>query len=192
MLKKYLKFLGLNCKKFKKEHDEIFDILLYGSAVKGKLDFNDIDLMILFYNSSLNKRLEKSQKLKSIIKKEITNVDIKTMNINDFFDKTLLARQGLLIEGISLINNKSFAELLGFKGFSIFTYNLKNLNHNKKTQFTYTLIGRNSEGITRLLGGEPLGRGAVKIPIGHSIEFEQFLQKWEIDYKRKDMLESEM
>jgi len=192
MSKNYLKFLELNCRKFKKENKEVFDILIYGSSVKGKLDFNDVDLIIIFSNLSLDKRLEISQNLKSIIKKEIKNTDIKTMNLQDFFDNTFLARQNILIEGRSLIKNKGFAELLGFSGYSIFTYNLKNLNHNKKTQFTYALSGRNREGVLKSSGGISLGRGAVKIPIEHSIEFEQFLQKWDIDYKRKNVLESKL
>lgn len=192
MSKNYLRFLELNCRKFKKEHKGVFDIVIYGSYVKGKLDFNDVDLMIIFYDLPLNKRLERAQDLKSIIKKEIRHIDIKTMNFEDFFDESFFARQGLLIEGKSLIKNKMLAELLGFKGFSIFSYNLKNLDHNKKTQFTYALSGRNSEGVLKLLQGISLGRGAVKIPIEHSIEFEQFLQKWNIDYKRKNILESKL
>lgn len=192
MSKNYLKFLELNCKKFKKENKEVFDIVVYGSFVKGKMDFNDIDLMLIFNNVSLDQRLQIAQNLKTILIKEIKNIDIKTMNFSNLFDEGFLARQGLFIEGRSLIKNKALAELIGFRGFSIFTYNLKNLDHNKKIQFTYALSGRNSEGMLKSLKGKSLGRGAVQIPIENSIEFEQFLQKWNIDYKRKNALESKL
>lgn len=192
MSKNYLKFLELNCKKFKKENKEIWDIVIYGSFVKGKTDFNDIDLVIIFQSVPLNKRLETSQKLKHILKKEIKDIDIKTMNFEDFFDENFLARQGILIEGLSLIKNKPLAELMGFGGYSIFSYNLKNLNHNKKTQFTYALSGRKSVGVLKSLKGISLGRGAVKIPIKQSIEFESFLQKWNIEYKKRNILESRL
>jgi len=192
MPKNYLKYLESNCKNFKKENKEIFDIVIYGSSMKGKTNSSDVDLMLVFKDRPLSKRLELSQNLKSILKNEINNIDIKTMNLQDFFDEAFFARQGILIEGLSLITNKKLTELIGFKGFSIFTYNLKKLDHNKKTLFTYALSGRSSEGVLKSLSGIRLGRGAVKIPIGDSIEFESFLKSWNTDYKRKDILESEL
>jgi len=192
MLKDYLKYLESHCKKFKKENEEIFDIVIYGSFVKGKYDFKDIDLMILLIDLSLAKRLEIAQNLKSVLKKEIKNIDIKTMNLEEFFEESFLARQGILIEGISLIRGKTVAELIGFKGFSIFTYNLKNLNHNKKIQFNYALSGRDKKGMMEILNGESLGRGVVQIPIDKSKEFEDFLNKWEINHKIKNSLESKI
>ena len=192
MPKNYLKYLESNCKNFKKQNKEVFDIFIYGSSVKGKDNYNDVDIMVLFNNTPLNKRLDTAQDLKYILKKEIKEIDIKTMNFEDFFNETFLARQGILIEGLSLIKNKPLSTLLGFIGYTIFSYNLKNLDHNKKTQFTYALSGRNSEGILKSLKGTSLGRGAVKIPIENSIEFEEFLEKWNINYYKKNILESRL
>ena len=189
MQKDYLKLLELNSKKFKENYKEIFDMVIYGSFVKGKMNFNDIDIMLIFIETNLEKRLEIAGKFKEIIK-EIKNADIKTMNLKELFEAGFLARQGLLIEGISLVKSKSLAEIMGFKGYSLFTYNLKNLNHNEKTKFTYILIGRNSEGIVKSLKGKQLGRGAVKIPIENSHTFFEFLEKWKIDYKRNNILEA--
>lgn len=192
MPKDYLRFLESSCKNFQKENKSVCDILIYGSFVKGKGDFNDIDLMLIFDDIPLKDRLQNAQNLKNILKKEIKNVDVKTMNFKDFLDESFLARQGLLVEGKSLIKNKALSELLGFKGYSLFTYSLKNLDHNKKTQFTYALSGRNSEGLLKLLKGLSLGRGVVQMPIENSIEFEHFLQRWGVNYKRKDILESNL
>lgn len=192
MLKNYLKFLESSCKRFKKQNKEVFDIVIYGSSVKGKMDFNDIDLILIFDSIPLKRRLEVAQNLKFILKKRIKDIDIRTMGIKDFLEDNFLARQGILIEGISLIKNKTLAELIGFKGFSIFTYNLKNLNHTQKTRFTYALSGRNSEGVLKSSKGISLGRGAVQIPIENSGDFEDFLKKWEINYKIKNILESKL
>ena len=72
----------------------------------------------------------------------------------------------------------------------LFSYSLKKLNHNEKTKFTYSLIGRNSEGIVKKVKGESLGKGAVIVPIENGLIFEEFLEKWKLDYKRKNILVS--
>ncbi len=188
MQKDYLRLLVLNCKRFKKENKAIFDIVIYGSFTRGKKGLRDIDMMIIFRDTKLKERLEIAQRFKSEIKKKVDDLDVKTMNLDDFFDETLLARQGVLIEGYSLVKNKPLAELLGLNGYVIFTYNLKNLDHNKKTQFTYALSGRNTEGVLKSVKGVSLGRGAVQIPIENSEEFEEFLEKWGIEYSMKKAL----
>ena len=43
-----------------------------------------------------------------------------------------------------------------------------------------------------ILNGESLGRGVVQIPIDKSKEFEDFLNKWEINHKIKNSLESKI
>ena len=105
--------------------------------------------------------------------------------------KSMLARQGIIAEGYSLVDNAPFANKLGFYGYVIFTYNLKNLDHNKKTRFTYALIGReNKEGIIKLTGARVLGKGAVAVPSEKSILFLNFLERWNINFiERKALIE---
>jgi predicted nucleotidyltransferase len=178
------KSLLLNSKKLR--NSEILDIVAYGSSVKGKFQPRDTDVMLIFINTPLRQRQDTAQQLKESTKE--ANLDIRTMNFAEFFDSGFLARQGILVEGISLLDGKPLAGKLGFKAAAIFTYNLKNLSHNEKTKFTYALIGRNSKGMVKLLGGNALGRGAVEIPIAHSIQFEEFLQRWKLNYKMKAAL----
>lgn len=187
MLKSYLKYLISVCKKFAKQHN-IFDIILYGSAVKGKEEARDIDLLLIFLGTKLKERTNIAQKLKGILKKKIERIDIKTINLLELLGKEFLARQGIFVEGYSLLHNVAFSERLGFKSYALFTYNLKNLSHNEKTKFTYALIGRNREGIIKELNAEPLGKGAIIVPIKNSLIFEDFLQRWKINYKKKDIL----
>ena len=159
MLKDSLKFLVSICKSFisKTKPSGLFDIVVYGSSMKGKNNPTDTDIILLFKEIDLNKRLEIAQNFKNLIKTEIKNPDVKTINLSEFFEVSFLARQGILIEGHSLVHDSSLSERLGFKGYSLFSYNLKNLNHNDKTKFTYSLIGRSSEGILKLTGAVVLG-----------------------------------
>jgi hypothetical protein len=62
------------------------------------------------------------------------------------------------------------------------------LNNSKKTRFTYALIGRNSEGMAKKTKAKSIGKGAVMVPIEKSLEFEDFLKSWEINYEKKEML----
>ena len=189
MSKNYLKYLISNCKDLKKKYKEIIDFIVYGSYVKGKSKAEDIDLMILFLDKSLKKRLDIIQELKNTVKKEYPDIDIKSMNITELFNKDLLARQGILIEGISLVSGRSFAETLGFRSCSLFNFNLKNLKHKDKIRFNYALYGRKEKGFLHDINGEYLGRGVVKVPIKESDNFEEFLERWNINYKTKKILE---
>lgn len=187
MQENYSKYLISQSKKFVKKNN-IFDIVLYGSATKGKSRARDMDILIIFINEPLRNRTNISQEFKEILTQKIPNLDIKTINLSELFQKEFLARQSILIEAISLIDNKSISEKLGFQGHTIFTYQLKNLNHNEKTKFTYALIGRNSPGILKKLKAKKLGKGVVQIPIKDSITFEEFLIKWNLTYQSQNIL----
>lgn len=182
MSKNYLNLLDSACKKFVKGR-EIVDVVLYGSAVKGKEEARDVDIIIIFSGKTLRERQSMVQELKLELKKTAENVDVRSINMAELFDATFLARQNIIIEGISLLDKKPLAEKLGFKGYAIFTYNLKNFSHNKKTKFNYALSGRASLGVLKSLGGSSLGRAALQIPIKNSYEFEEFLKKWGVNYK---------
>ena len=107
--------------------------------------------------------------------------------------KSMLARQGIIAEGYSLVDNAPFANKLGFYGYVIFTYNLKNLDHNKKTRFIYALIGRRKErGILKQLNIIPYGKGVYEVPIENSLVFEEFLKKWDVNYNKKNILISQI
>lgn len=190
MPKNCINCLTSSCKGLKRKYKGIIDFILYGSYVKGKSKTGDIDLLVLFLDQPLNKRLEITQELKGIAKKECPDIDIKSANITEFFSKDFLARQGILVEGISLLSNKPFAEALGFKGYALFNFNLKNLKHKEKIKFNYALYGRKGKGFLHEAKGAYLGRGVVEIPVKESDNFEEFLQRWNVTYKIKTILES--
>src|SRR3989338_5720745 len=99
----------------------IFDIVIYGSYVKSKKEPNDIDIVIVFFNESLNERLSFAQEFKNKLKEKIKNLDIKAINLPELFDKNFLARAGITSEGYSLLTDSPFSLKMGFKGYSLFS-----------------------------------------------------------------------
>jgi len=182
---KYLNLLKSESKKLKSK--ELFDIILYGSSVKGKREINDIDIIFIFHNLPLEKRLEIIQKFK--LKLNIRNLDIKSINLKELFDKTFLARQGIILEGISLLDGKPFSKKLGFESFSLFEYNTKSLSNTEKVKLTFALNGRRKEkGLIDKLNAKKLGNGKIIIPITNSNLFSEFLEKLNIKFTLKNIL----
>ena len=172
----------------KREH--IFDIVIFGSLVKGKLSPKDIDIMVIFLDGSLKERLDRIQQIKDNIKNKVAaNIDIKQMLLKDIFSTEFLARTGIMLEGLSVFRDKKFCQILGFDSYTIFWYNLAGLNHTQKVKFNYILSGRNQKGIIKILKGERLVSGAVKIPMEYSNEFEEILKNNKINYNKKNILE---
>jgi len=190
MPENYLDFLILKSKAFSRKY-AVFDIVIFGSAVKGKIEPEDIDVALIFNNESLEKRMQLSHEFKNILKSKVTKVHIESINLSDFFEVSFFARQGIIMEGHSLIHKTSLSKRLGFESFSLFSYTLKNLNLSKKTSFTYSLIGRNKIlGMIKKTNAKPLGKGAVIVPIENSIIFEEFMKRWNVNYTKKNILVS--
>jgi predicted nucleotidyltransferase len=190
--KDYLRLLESESRAFEKDKS-IFDIIIYGSNVKGKIEARDIDILIIFKEKPLEERVEITQKFKEEISRKIGKIDIKTINLSELFEANFLARQSILTEGYSLIDRLPLSEKIGFLSYSLFTYKLKNLNHNDKTKFTYSLIGRGkNQGILKKLNAKPLGKGVFLLPIQNSSFFDDFLKIWKIDYNKRNILMSEL
>ncbi len=161
----------------------IFDIVLYGSAAKGKISPNDVDIAIIFREGTLKERLAKIQTIKkriSIEQKE--KIDMKGILWEELFKESFFARSGILVDGISLLDGKPFAQKIGFISYSIFIYTLQNKSHTEKIKFNYILSGRKSKGMIALLEGKRLASGVIQIPTQHSLEFEDVLKKQNVTY----------
>lgn len=168
-----------------KKDKTIFDIVVYGSSVKGKTKPNDIDVLVIFKEGSLKERLIKIQAIK---KKIEIPIDIKGILWEELFRPEFFARAGILLEGLSIFENKPFCSKLGFEGYTMFTYSLQNKSHTEKIEFNYILRGRNKVGIIKQLEGHHKGPGVILIPIKNSLEFEDVLQMHVVEYKKKNML----
>ena len=190
MQKNYLKSLESESKKYKNK-ENLFDIVIYGSFVKGKRKSNDIDIVFIFINTPLEKRAEISQEFKNKIKTKIKeiNLDIKTINLQELFSKEFFARQGIIMEGHSLIDKKPLQEKLGFESFEAFVLETKNLSNKKRVKFSYALNGRRGEGgFLDKVSGKRISQKVFLIPIKKSDLFKEFLEKSEIKFKSKHII----
>lgn len=167
--------------------DEILDIILYGSSVKGKQTQGDIDLAVIFKEGNLRERLNRIQDIKRKIRTN-NKVDIKGILLVDLFKEEFFGRSGIIFEGISLRDGKQFCNKIGFENSSLFIYNLKGKSHTEKVKFNYIMSGRYGRGVLEVLEGNQLGPGIVLIPVKNSIEFESLLKKQNISYSKKNIL----
>lgn len=178
------KLSRISKKFYRNNKRKVIDIILYGSAARGKYKPRDIDILILLKEISRKEYFEMPYELRKEIEKEEIKADVKGIKIDEIFDKTFLARQAVFVEGYSLVRNKFLSENLGFKSYSLFFYSLRSLNHIEKTKFQYALNGRRgAHGILKRLKGEHIGIGSILIPIELSERFKEFLESWKIEYR---------
>ncbi len=170
-----------------KKDKAIFDLLVYGSMVKGKAKPNDLDLIVIFRTGSLKERLKKIQQIKRKVT-SFKSIDIKGILWEELFQEDFFARSGILLEGISLFDARSFAEKMGFSAYALFTYRLIDQSHTSKVKFNYLLRGRNGPGILEKFGGKHLSPGTVQIPLAKSLEFEEILQSNNFQYQKQNIL----
>lgn len=171
------------------KNKSIFDIVLYGSATRSEQRYNDIDIGVIFLEGDLNYRLEVIEKIKEKIKPVVNKLDIKQMLLKDLFSASFLARTGIVLEGISLLDGKTFSEKLGFKSYGMFFYTLEGLDHTEKIKFNYLMAGRTTKGLIDQVKGKRLASGLVKVPIENALIFKDFLDKHKIKYSWKKILE---
>ncbi len=176
------KLSSLSKEFYKKHKDKIIDIVLFGSAIRGKTSPRDIDIVVIFENFVKKERFDITYDFRKTIEKRDVKADVKGIRFNEIFDASFLARTAIFYEGFSLLKNKFLGELLGFQNYSVFAYSLKTLSHNKKTLFQYALNGRNSPGMIKELNGVHIGSGVVLIPIKKAEQFREFLNSWNVEF----------
>lgn len=157
---------------------QVIDIVIFGSAVKGKEEPRDIDIAVLLKNEdyilfdSLVKQIRKISALK---------MQFELLPIDKILKEPLFLT--LLHEGVSCKNKKPFAEMLKTKSIMLVTYTLGNLNKSQKTLFGYALRGRtNSKGVLDKLGGETVGRSGFIIPVNNFEKIKELLNCWDVKF----------
>ncbi|MFA5797264.1 MAG: nucleotidyltransferase domain-containing protein [Candidatus Woesearchaeota archaeon] len=124
-------------KKFVKNID-IIDIIIFGSAVKGKINPSDIDVAIITTNKDLEINL--------------TGYHISIITIEDFFVKPITLINTLIREGYSILNNKKFSEIFRFESKILYTYSMKNMDNKQKVKITTLFRGKKNKGLVEKYG----------------------------------------
>ncbi len=173
-------------KSFLKGKKEILDIILFGSVTKGKRKPKDIDILILFkekVNENINYELRKKLEEKGF------KTDIIGKTYKELFSVRFKPREDILSDGYSMALGEKLSEAFGYKSFVLFRYGLKNLTNSGRIRFYYALEGRaKQKGMIKSLNGIKFTNAVVLIPIQNSDEFENFLEYWNLEFKKTKIL----
>jgi predicted nucleotidyltransferase len=156
-----------------KKYKQIDDIIIFGSAVKGKEKPNDIDIAVIVHE----KDFDLFKKLNDELEQKDTHVEmIKSSSLL----KSRLSLN-LLMEGYSIEKKEFLSEILGLNPVKLFIYNLKGFDKSKKSLFSMALTKT-----IKKIKGKRIAPGAVIIPVHKSGYFNEFLESWNIKYKTSE------
>lgn len=157
----------------------VHDVLLFGSAMKGAVEPNDIDIMLIF-NSVVDKKIERS--LRKSLEKIETNVSIVSKTVQSAMDPSFSGREAQLFEAYSLITDELVSTRYGYVSYGMFIYDTKPLSNSKKTKFYYAFNGRRSnEGICKRLGLVKISDNVVLVPLDKIKPATDFFELWGIE-----------
>lgn len=162
------KILSLIKSRLKKQlrDKEIIDVILFGSAVKGKALPSDVDIAVV---------------TKKDFKLDLQGFHISVLKPEDFFSAPSLINT-LLREGYSLKKDLSFSQIYKFSSRALFRYELVGLKPSIKVKIVNVLRGINEEkGLVKENGGEWLARQVFFVPV----EREQVIEKFFLNFKVK-------
>lgn len=165
---------------YKKYKDLINDIIVFGSSMRGKINPNDIDVLIVF-NKNINKNIE--YEFKKQASKIFNNISIISKTQDAIYDSSFAAREAILFEGYSIIKKEFIASLWGYSSLGIFIYKTNSLNNATKTLFYYALNGRRgSNGVLDSLNGIKLSDNIIAVPLAEIEAAKEFFSHWKIEY----------
>jgi predicted nucleotidyltransferase len=194
MLGRLLKNKKFNCKirYFYKQHkNEVLDIILFGSTVKGKKKPEDIDILLLFKDKE---NLDAEYKLRRMLQEEEiigvkSKVQITTKTYASFISRNFKAKEGILAEGYSLIHKESIAKMFGYINFILFRFTLKGFTQSRRMQFHYSLHGRKNEGgMMKELKLIRFADGVLLSPVVFAEKTKEYLKYWKIEFDENPML----
>ena len=171
--------------------NEVWDIVVYGSYTRGKVDARDIDLAIILSRiASVKKKMGLCQDLRTALSDKEYSLDVKAVDLNDLMNVGFLAREAILAEGRSLLRGDYLAERFGFRNFAIIEYSLRNLTPAKQKMFYYALQGRKKgTGILARIGGRIISKGVLQVPARHYEEMLDLFKQHGVGHKTMFVLE---
>ncbi|MBU3896449.1 MAG: nucleotidyltransferase domain-containing protein [Nanoarchaeota archaeon] len=185
-LLKNIKFKNKIKEFYKKNREDMVDIILFGSVSRGKTAPKDIDILLIFNEKENN---DLSYGLRKDLQELGISAEITIKKYKDVFSSGFLPREDILSDGFSLISNKRISEAFGYKSFMLFKYSLKGFNYSQRMRFYYALEGRrDKKGMLKEMNGIKFTNSVVLVPVGFSDKFEAFLNGWNIEIKKTRIL----
>jgi len=189
MLSDLRKRLSEIAREFASSNPNVWDILLYGSLIKGKEKPNDVDIAVIAKEGN---PFEVSFEFKRLLEEKGLSpdkVDVKGFLLEELFDENNLVGFALLVEGYSLLNGKFLYERLNTKGYFLFKFSYSSLPQSKKMRFLYAYRGRNgSLGVLTQTNAMELAPGVVLVPVDSVYKFKKFLSLWGLSYELAPVL----
>ncbi len=183
MLKNSKEFSKLKNKWKHSWKKELLDIFLFGSAVKGKINPNDIDICLIF-RDDININIVKEAETLLGEKYHISSLCAK-----DFISDVHSLAKTMLLEGQSIITQKRLSESYGLSSKLLYSYDLSKEAPSKKVRFVYLLRGRNgTEGLVKNYSGEFVSNSAFLLPIDKDKEMQEVFDQWKVRYSRKRIM----
>ena len=178
------KFIS-KCKDFFKKHKSgILDIILFGSSIRGKINYNDIDVLILFKDKI---SLDISQEFKSLFSKLPISVTSKTYS--SMLKSSFFAREEILSDGYSLIYDVNVSKMYGYRSYHMFRYSLNGSSNTTRVKFYYALYGRGkNKGMIEDVKGIKFSQTIVLVPTSNADIFKQFLKTNNITFEETPVL----
>lgn len=170
-------------KLFKKHEDLLEDVILFGSSMKGKYQPKDVDILIIF-KKKVDKKVE--IELKNTFKSENLkqDIDLNSISLKELEGDNFIAREGIYLEGFSLIKNRQVNETLGFSSVAIIKYDLKNIKGSKRIRFYYALQGRNeTKGFLFTIGAKRFAKNVIICDYSVVEKLKSFFEQWNIEIK---------
>ena len=170
--------LGKIAKKIAKKYFEIEDIIIFGSYMKGKEKPNDIDVLLIF-KQKINKQIE-------LEFKKLTNleIDINSTTLKELEGEGFIAKEGLYLEGKSLVTNKKISESIGFVSIAFIKYDISKIKGSERIKFYYALQGRGKEkGFLSKIGAKRYANNLIVCDYSLIEKVKPFFDYWKLDYQ---------
>ena len=166
---KNLSLIRNKLKRYLKDKD-ILDIIVFGSAVKGRALPKDIDIAIIGDNK------------KNLV---LSGFHVSMLKPEDFFVKIPSLVNTILREGYSLKNKRAFSQNYKFESRIMFKYGLAGLNASTKVKVVSFLRGKGKEkGFVKENNGEWLVNQVFFVPIERGYVFEKFFLNFNVKFKK--------
>lgn len=184
------KELSLAIKKIREwvKKEKVLDVVLFGSAVRGKFNPKDVDLCILISDIDEEKSIDLVDSLGKFTDKLGFDFHITILASGSFVKGSTLIKT-LLNEGYSIKKGERFSSVFGFSSKSLFVYSLKHFSPSMRVRFHYMLKGRyGSKGILKDVDGKFLGTGSILAPAEKEDILKDIFDKWDVKYKIERVL----
>jgi len=167
---------------------KVIDVILFGSAMRGKINPRDIDLCIMISDTAEEQSLECVDSLGKLCDGGKRKIHITILTASAGIRGNTLIKT-LLEEGYSIMHKTDFAHVWGYQRKTLFIYSLKHFSPSQRVRFHYLLNGRyGMRGLLKEAGGKLVGTGTIQVSTEKEDILEEVLKQWNVVYTTQRVL----